>query len=471
MTISYNLDVSSSSSWSFLRIIFRWRGSIWKSIFIELIVWTICFIIIACIYRYALPPQHQLKFALLAQYMDGRMEYIPLTFLLGFFVTIVVDRWKNIFANIGFVDTAAFYVSNYIQGDDENILTIKRNIVRYLCLTQVLVLRDISLTVRKRFPNIDAVVSAGFLQEHEKKLMDKVPDDFAKYWMPINWIFSLVVKLRKEGHIAADVLLNAICTETRNFHFNLRTLCNYDWVPVPLAYPQVVFLAVRVYFVICLIGRQYIITEGATNKTIDMFIPFMTQLQLVFYMGWLKVAEALLNPLGEDDDDYECNYIIDRNISIALSMTGLTKEDMPEQIRDTFHSGDRPLYSEETAKLPVHELVGSVARLVVDGEDEKVKMVPREVDEEQLKYMREKRHSTTGLSKRLKEKLQRRSQSVSLRSLEDTRGVGDLDNIPNRPKPWYDNHDFTNHDFSASMPPQRTLETVNEEDNQSDKSK
>jgi hypothetical protein len=30
----------------------------------------------------------------------------------------------------------------------------------------------------------------------------------------------------------------------------------------------------------------------------------------------MKVAEALLNPLGEDDDDLECNYVIDKNLIV-----------------------------------------------------------------------------------------------------------------------------------------------------------
>ncbi|KAK6017207.1 hypothetical protein OSTOST_17304, partial [Ostertagia ostertagi] len=39
-----------------------------------------------------------------------------------------------------------------------------------------------------------------------------------------------------------------------------QALLKYDWVPVPLVYPQVIFLAVRFYFVICLFGRQFIVT-------------------------------------------------------------------------------------------------------------------------------------------------------------------------------------------------------------------
>ncbi|VDM71853.1 unnamed protein product [Strongylus vulgaris] len=44
----------------------------------------------------------------------------------------------------------------------------------------------------------------------------------------------------------------------------------------------------------------------------------MTMLQFIFFLGWMKVAEALLNPLGEDDDDFECNFLIDKNIAVTV---------------------------------------------------------------------------------------------------------------------------------------------------------
>lgn len=75
-------------------------------------------------------------------------------------------------------------------------------------------------------------------------------------------------------------------------------------------------LAVYTYFIGTLLGRQYIDTQGSTPKTADLYVPWFTLLQFLFYMGWLKVAETLINPFGEDDDDFEINALIDRNIQV-----------------------------------------------------------------------------------------------------------------------------------------------------------
>jgi len=45
-------------------------------------------------------------------------------------------------------------------------------------------------------------------------------------------------------------------------------------------------------------------------------IPVHTLVELLCYMGWIKVAETLLNPFGDDDEDFNVNYLIDRNLQV-----------------------------------------------------------------------------------------------------------------------------------------------------------
>ena len=50
----------------------------------------------------------------------------------------------------------------------------------------------------------------------------------------------------------------------------------------------------------------------------DLYIPLYTMLQFFFYMGWLKVAEQLINPFGNDDDDFDMNLVTDRNLEVSF---------------------------------------------------------------------------------------------------------------------------------------------------------
>ncbi|KAF1759734.1 hypothetical protein GCK72_016201 [Caenorhabditis remanei] len=163
MTVSYNLDVSSTSLVAFLKLQLRWRGSVWKSVMRELFIFSILFATVTSIYRtnYFLSEEQRVFWDNFSALFDQKLDYIPLTFMLGFFVTIIVGRWNDIFLNIGWVDNTALLIATYIRGSDEKSRILRRTTLRYMVLTQVIIFRDISMRVRKRFPTLETVVASG----------------------------------------------------------------------------------------------------------------------------------------------------------------------------------------------------------------------------------------------------------------------------------------------------------------------
>ncbi|CAI4228479.1 unnamed protein product [Auanema sp. JU1783] len=314
------------------------------------------------------------------RYFDARLSYIPLELVLGFFCTAVINRWTKWYQTIGFIDNVGLMTALYLRGTCERARLYRRNIIRYCELVQVLVFRDISMRTRRRFPTLDTVVAAGFLLPQEKELLDEYDDHgkTPKYWVPANWALSMTYKAWKQGHIESDYFKAALEKEIRTFREQIEWVFNYDWVPMPLMYPQVVCLAVHLHFMVALIAKQYIVEEHQETDKIDAYFPFMTFLQFVFYMGWMKVIEVCINPFGEDDDDFETNALIDRNITMGMMIVDRGYNRPPEMQKDPFWEDDNvhPLYSEETSKTRNYPPQGSVSHIKLPSNTQEVVMMP-----------------------------------------------------------------------------------------------
>ncbi|XP_070785086.1 bestrophin-3-like [Enoplosus armatus] len=362
MTVTYSSKVANATFFSFHRLLLRWRGSIYKLLYREFILFALLYTVLSVVYRLVLSDQQKRLFEKLSMYCDKYAEQIPVTFVLGFYVTLVVNRWWNQFVNLPWPDRLMFLISSCVQGKDEYGRLLRRTLVRYVNLTSLLIFRSVSTAVCKRFPTMEHVVEAGFMTPEERKVFENIRSPHLKYWIPVVWFSNLASKARQEGRIQDNINLQNILNEMNLFRTWCATLFGYDWVGIPLVYTQVVTLAVYTFFFACLIGRQFLDpAQKYQGHDLDLYVPVFTLLQFFFYSGWLKVAEQLINPFGEDDDDFEANWIIDRNLQVSLLAVDEMHMNLPHMTKDMYwnDSEARPPYTLAAADYCIPSFLGS----------------------------------------------------------------------------------------------------------------
>ncbi|TEA37091.1 hypothetical protein DBR06_SOUSAS210259 [Sousa chinensis] len=307
MTVSYTLKVAEARFGGFSGLLLRWRGSIYKLLYKEFLVFIALYALLSITYRCEGEGREQrLVYAQVARYCNRSAELIPLSFVLGFYVTLVVNRWWAQYTSIPLPDQLMCVISASVHGVDQRGRLLRRTLIRYANLASVLVLRSVSTRVLKRFPTMEHVVDAGFMSQEERKKFESLKSDFNKYWIPCVWFTNLAAQARRDGRIRDDIALCLLL--------------------------EVVTIAVYSFFALSLVGRQFVESEAGAAKPqkllepgpalgdLDMYVPLTTLLQFFFYAGWLKVAEQIINPFGEDDDDFETNKLIDRNLQVIRGL-------------------------------------------------------------------------------------------------------------------------------------------------------
>eukprot|EP00062_Callorhinchus_milii_P017974 gi/632970950/ref/XP_007901931.1/ PREDICTED: bestrophin-3 isoform X2 [Callorhinchus milii] len=364
MTVTYSSKVANATFFGFHRLLLRWRGSIYKLLYREFVAFVSLYAALSIVYRLILAENEKRYFEKVSLYCDKYAEQIPVTFVLGFYVTLVVNRWWNQFGNLPWPDRLMFLISSVVHGKDERGRLLRRTLMRYVNLTSLIILRSISRAVHKRFPTMDHVVEAGFMTSDERTIYENLKSPHLKYWVPFIWFGNLAAKTRKEGRIRDGIELQLLMNEMNRYRSRCAILFGYDWVGIPLVYTQVVTLAVYTFFFACLIGRQFLDpTQGYPEHELDLYVPVFTLLQFFFYAGWLKVAEQLINPFGEDDDDFEINWCIDRNLQVSLMAVDEMYMNLPKVQKDIYWNDSdlRPPYTAAAADYCIPSFLGSAA--------------------------------------------------------------------------------------------------------------
>ncbi|XP_062866445.1 bestrophin-2 [Trichomycterus rosablanca] len=351
MTVTYTACVANARFCGFSKLLLAWKGSVYKVLYKEFFAFFALYTTISITYRFFLVDEQKRYFEKLSIYCNYYASLIPMSFVLGFYVTVIVNRWWNQYTSIPLPDRVMCVLSGGVQGGDEHGRLLRRTLMRYASLSALLILRSVSTAVFKRFPTMDHVVEAGFMTREERKRFESLHSPYNKYWIPCVWFTNLASVARCEGRIKDDNTYKLLIEELNYFREKCSMLFHYDMISVPLVYTQVVTLAVYSFFLVCLIGRQFLDpSQGYQGHDLDLYVPIFTLLQFFFYAGWLKVAEQLINPFGEDDDDFETNWLIDRNFQVSMMAVDEMYGDLPKMERDRYwnDSNPRPPYTAAT---------------------------------------------------------------------------------------------------------------------------
>ncbi|VDN12947.1 unnamed protein product, partial [Dibothriocephalus latus] len=123
----------------------------------------------------------------------------------------------------------------------------------------------------------------------------------------------------------------------------------------------VAVIAVYSYFICQIIGSQYVKRNGTltiASHSNALPVPIFGVFYFLFLMGWLKpgfspfkqVALCVMNPFGDDYEDFECSEILDYNLDVSYRAVLLDESTFPDSLkRATFEA--KPMAGAEDDNL------------------------------------------------------------------------------------------------------------------------
>ena len=117
-------------------------------------------------------------------------------------------------------------------------------------------------------------------------------------------------------------------------------------------------IAVYSYFGCEILASQFLeVPKKPGESAVDFFIPIFSIFYFLFLMGWLKVALCVMNPFGDDDEDFETSDILNYNLDVSFRVVLMDNATYPEYLATpTFKQAPMKGFEDDN----LNDFIGSV---------------------------------------------------------------------------------------------------------------
>lgn len=275
----------------------------------------------------------------------------------------------------------------HTKSNDSNaeVINIRLKLIRWLNLSHFMVVGDVYETKCNPFASLDNLIKYGLATPREARFLGKQESRY-KYVAPLIWFIRLLESLRQnELHGVDDGTVNTLSAGAVQIRRLLADLYGVKDVPIPLSYRQLTNLTVRFYMLILLIAGILVeISQDSlygSLSTGSFWILMVYTFELLLFVGWLTVADAIQNPFRSWADQLDWDdYVKELNASSVLIATQFHGEAAEIELLDSDESSDDDIPESEKlvrtcrlwgtalrreSKEPVKDLKG--ARKVATG--------------------------------------------------------------------------------------------------------
>ncbi|PAA85126.1 hypothetical protein BOX15_Mlig032475g1 [Macrostomum lignano] len=437
MAVSYAAKIYTKDRLFFIKLLFRWAGSVWQLLWVDFLVFVALYVSLAVLYQLILYNDAKMKatFEVTVSWLKTVSTSVPLSFMLGFFVSSVVQRWWSVCMSIPWVQTPSFYCQALLDSPKASRSDLARKlritVLRYLNLAWILMMARVSLHIRERFGYFEPKSKTKKFKHTWKRRLKMVNSDIKvqkyfgqlvtdnevlafgrsaqlssenkhsydpEYWLPLVWATRLIRRARNLDCIANERHCLWLMDIVQKFRFDLQKIWMYSEFNIPLVYTQVAVTAVYLYLACTIVSTQLMDSDivqsstatfnvngtysRTTGQQVLAFIPLLGGLEFIFYLGWFKIGMCLLNPMGKDEADIPMSDILNSNLKGAIKMGGAEDSIFPRGLTD----------SGEAEEAQVADFLGCFDFSQVHAHDKfgSAEQTERQLNKAMLKRMRDR---------------------------------------------------------------------------------